>query len=220
MSSTERDSFGAVYPPRRQSESEERTERLLESAAKEFLEHGYEGARISEIARRSDVTTGAIYARWRSKNELLAAACDHILAQDLTEQRLRNLGAAEMQPHEMFAALGDSLMAPYDLREVMVQVFGSARNNESIRVCLQRFLNEDASQLGRLVDVAKEMGLCDPELSTAALSMLCQAIGIGIDLLLTSGLDDHHTPAPDEWSTLIARLIDAVQPAGSAASAE
>ena len=220
MSRPERDRFGAVYPPRRQSESEERTGRLLESAAQEFLERGYEGARISEIARRSSVTTGAIYARWRSKNDLLAAAVDHILAQDLTEQRLQSLGAAEMQPHEMFAALGDSLMAPYDLREVMVQVFGSARNNESIRACLDRFLNEDASQLGRLIDAAKELGFCDPELSTASVSMLCQALGIGIDLLLTSGLDDRHRPAADEWSKLISRLIDAVQPAESAAPTE
>ncbi|MDE0654205.1 MAG: TetR/AcrR family transcriptional regulator [bacterium] len=219
MSGPDRDRFGAVYRPRRRSESEERTEELLESAVEEFLERGYEGARISEIARRGGVTTGAIYARWRSKNDLLTAAVGHVLAQDLTEQRLQVLGAAEMQPHEMFLALGESLMAPFDLRDVMVQVFGSARNNESIRACLDRFLNEDAGQLGRLIDVAKEQGFCDPQLSTAALSLFCQAIGIGIDLLLTSGLDDHYRPAANDWSALIARVIDAVQPPKSVAPA-
>lgn len=213
MLTSEHDRYEGLYPPRRQTESEERTERLLQGAAKEFLERGYEGARISEIARRSGVTTGAIYARWRSKDEVLAAAVDHILAQDLTEERLQSLGATELQPHEMFAALGDSLMAPYDLRDVMVQVFGSARNNESIRVCLQRFLNEDHRQLSRLIDSAKEQGFCDSQLSTAALAMFCQALGIGVDLLLTSGLDDQQMPSAHEWSGLIARVIEAVVPA-------
>ena len=43
------------------------TARLLEVAAKEFIERGYEAARVSDIARRAGVTTGAIYARWPTR---------------------------------------------------------------------------------------------------------------------------------------------------------
>jgi AcrR family transcriptional regulator len=49
-------------------------ERLLAAAIAACLEHGYEGASISDIARRADVTTPAIYNYFGSKEELMVAA--------------------------------------------------------------------------------------------------------------------------------------------------
>ena len=37
-----------------------------------FAEKGYAGAGVAEIARRAGVTTGAIYSRYRGKDDLLA----------------------------------------------------------------------------------------------------------------------------------------------------
>ena len=39
-----------------------------------FLEKGYEGTRVAEIARRAGMTTGAIYGNFESKAHLLTAA--------------------------------------------------------------------------------------------------------------------------------------------------
>ena len=39
-----------------------------------FLEQGYERARVQDIARAAGLTTGAIYANYRDKSELLLAA--------------------------------------------------------------------------------------------------------------------------------------------------
>src|SRR5947207_4945892 len=46
-------------------------ERILTAAAEVFAERGYEGAAVSDIARRAGFTTGAIYGRFRDKAELL-----------------------------------------------------------------------------------------------------------------------------------------------------
>src|SRR5947209_17036059 len=46
-------------------------ERILAAAAEVFAERGYEGAAVSDIARRAGFTTGAIYGRFRDKAELL-----------------------------------------------------------------------------------------------------------------------------------------------------
>src|SRR5437588_9918723 len=46
-------------------------ERILAAAADVFAERGYEGAAVSDIARRAGFTTGAIYGRFRDKAELL-----------------------------------------------------------------------------------------------------------------------------------------------------
>lgn len=41
-----------------------------------FGEKGYEAARVADIARRSGLTTGALYARWLTKQELFLAAIE------------------------------------------------------------------------------------------------------------------------------------------------
>src|SRR5438128_11583520 len=46
-------------------------DRILKAAAEVFAERGYEGAAVSDIARRAGFTTGAIYGRFRDKAELL-----------------------------------------------------------------------------------------------------------------------------------------------------
>ena len=46
-------------------------DRLLAAAVEVFVEQGYEGARLQDIARTAGLTTGAIYANFRGKDELL-----------------------------------------------------------------------------------------------------------------------------------------------------
>src|SRR5437588_9810084 len=46
-------------------------DRILAAAAEVFAERGYEGAAMSDVARRAGFTTGAIYGRFRDKAELL-----------------------------------------------------------------------------------------------------------------------------------------------------
>ena len=50
------------------------TERLLDAAVAAFAEHGFEAATVSDIARRAGLTTGAIYARWTGKRDLIVDA--------------------------------------------------------------------------------------------------------------------------------------------------
>ena len=49
----------------------ERPDRLIAAAIEVFVEQGYEGARVQDIARAAGLTTGAIYANFRGKGELL-----------------------------------------------------------------------------------------------------------------------------------------------------
>ena len=198
--------------PSRRTSTEETTRRLLEIAAQEFMERGYEAARVNDIARGAGLTAGAVYARWHHKSDVLVAALEHVFEQILPDRRLKQSGTDALQPPDIMAILGASLLAHDELRDVMVQVFGSARNNEAIRACLQQFLNEEADQLGDIVEVGKSAGFCDSGLSTAAISLLCQAIGIGVHLLMSAGRDSRHVPAEDDWEALLWRLINAVSP--------
>ncbi len=59
--------------------------RLLDAASEVFLEKGYEGTRVAEIARRAGLTTGAIYGNFESKADLLTAALASVVDAALTE---------------------------------------------------------------------------------------------------------------------------------------
>ncbi len=49
-------------------------EQLLAAAARVVAARGYEGARVSEIAAEAGLSTGAIYAHYSGKADLLSAS--------------------------------------------------------------------------------------------------------------------------------------------------
>src|ERR1700745_950814 len=54
--------------------AEETRERLLLACADVFAPGGYDGTRVADIAMAADVSSGALYAHFGSKAELLVAA--------------------------------------------------------------------------------------------------------------------------------------------------
>src|SRR3954471_8564526 len=48
--------------------------RRLEAAARVFARRGYEGTKIMDVVREAGLSTGAVYGRFQSKNDLLRAA--------------------------------------------------------------------------------------------------------------------------------------------------
>lgn len=197
---------------RRRTTTAETTRRLLDAAVAEFVERGYEGALISNIARRAGVTTGAVYARWRGKNDVLVSALDHILEQLLPDRRIRDYGLDELPVSAMMEAWISSLLTSDGTKGILVQLYGSARSSPELEVRLQRFLNTQADQLGRLAERGVEEGFLDPELSAVATTRLIQAIGVGAHLLLSAGLEEHHHPSEQEWKALLARLMGGLRP--------
>ena len=190
----------------------ETTNRLLEAAAEEFVKRGYDSAGVSDIARNAGVTVGAIYARWSNKSEMMVAALDHILEQVLPEQRIKSLGLEDLPVPDLLQLWAADLLEPSASRDIFTQVFGSARNNPDVQSRLREHINESFSQLMRLVERAKDEGHADPELSTAAIALLLRAIGIGVHLVNSGGLDEDYAPSSSEWISLMKRLIEASGP--------
>ena len=50
--------------------------RILESARKEFLENGFEKASLKAICEGAGVTTGALYKRYKGKEDLFCAVVE------------------------------------------------------------------------------------------------------------------------------------------------
>src|SRR5438477_13074821 len=82
-------------------------ERLIAAAIEVFAEQGYEGARLQDIARTAGLTTGAVYANFRGKNELLSAAIG-----DRADVEMDSLlaEAHDHRPRALLELLGDRLV--------------------------------------------------------------------------------------------------------------
>lgn len=76
-----------VAPARRtQDERRARTrERLLDATVECLVELGWAGTSTTEVARRAGVSRGAQQHHYRTRNELVAAAVEHLLQRQRTE---------------------------------------------------------------------------------------------------------------------------------------
>ena len=133
----------------------------------------------------------------------MGAAVDYLLERILPDQRIADLGITELAAADIVMGWGASLLSADAVRDVLVQVFGSARNHPQVRHRLQRFVNEQATQTIRIIDRTKVEGACDRDLSTAAVALLCIAVGTGTHLLVSAGLRDRHIPSQHDWTALM-----------------
>ena len=72
---------------------------LIDAAVEEFAEKGYEATKVSDIAERAGVTTGALYGHFDGKLDLLMATLGaHFGRRFLAEGRRRRDAAVERGP--------------------------------------------------------------------------------------------------------------------------
>ena len=187
--------------------SNELTDRLLHAAAEVFAEKGYERAGVAEIARRAGVTTGAIYNRFGGKAELLLEAVDHHVP-DSFDNVLN--GASEsigrLPATKVRSTLGDHLLDDLDGGHgLFLEAVVAARRDPELAARLRERVADEGSRLGKLVDEGTSDGLLDPDLDQQAVVRLAHAIGFGMLLTRSMGLD---LPDPDHWHVVIGRVLD------------
>jgi len=114
----------------------ERKERaILDAARGVFVEHGFDGARMSEIARRANIGEGTIYSYYESKAELMLAVLQQFW-DGLT------LEATDVMASTKAEGFFDRLraLAQYHLNTVIVNAdfinltFALRRNNSEVSV--------------------------------------------------------------------------------------
>ena len=193
------------------------THRLLHAAAEVFAEKGYERAGVAELARRAGVTTGAIYSRYGGKAELLLEAVDHHVPDSI--DNILNGGSAVSSPTEALSSLGDHLLDPLAGGPALfLEAVVAARRDPELAERLRRRVAEEDRRLGKLVDEATTEGLFDPGLDEQSVVRLAHAIGCGMLLTRSMGLE---LPAAENWHEVINRVITGLAgpPTGETATA-
>jgi AcrR family transcriptional regulator len=183
--------------------------RLLDAAADVFCERGYEGTTVAEVARRAGLTTGAIYANFRDKAELLLQTIERDSAgviADMEAARDAGLSAADR-----LLLMARGMVADPDNTErlLFVEMFAAARRDPGVGRRVTEALAAMESEMTRMMERARHDGDVANEWDPATLARFCLSLGVGFTHLAVAGLPD---PDPAQWAALMERLLAAVRP--------
>ncbi|HEY8524789.1 MAG TPA: TetR/AcrR family transcriptional regulator [Acidimicrobiales bacterium] len=182
---------------------EETRNRLIEAAGRVFAERGFEGARIAEIAREAGLSSGAIYAHYGSKAELLLEAIRSHGADELNQL----LEGDELLPlPDVLLALGERLeRRPRADGSLLVEAVVAARRDPDLAAVLADHVGQREAFFATLVRHSQRRGDLDGDVSPEAVARLCFMIALGS--LVMRALDLPRTD-PDDWSALLHRIVD------------
>lgn len=173
---------------------------LLDAAARVFARQGYAGTKIQDIVREAGLSTGAVYGRFRSKDDLLRAA---VLARSA---RVANPQAAVSgRVADLIARAASISDAPLsDDEAVRLEAFVTARREPEVAAALADAQGAWRAAVEPLVEAALADGTVAHDIDPEAVLYLVRSLHLG--LLLQRGAG---APAPDAegWARLIDRIV-------------
>jgi AcrR family transcriptional regulator len=179
-------------------------ERLLAAAIEVFVEQGYEGARLQDIARTAGLTTGAVYANFRGKEELMFAAIGARVGVEVDALLAEAIGR---DPRAILEMLGDQLVQPRRQPPLLIDAIAAARRDDDLAAALRERLATREQVLVDVVERGKSDGSIDPALDSDAFARFGLTLAMGALVMRTLQID---APPEGAWHELISRLLDAL----------
>ncbi len=120
----------------------EHREHIIEAAGALFREKGFGGISVAEIMQAADLTHGGFYGHFASKDDLVAQACQRVMALAISNWEK----TAARDPDDSFAAL-------------LTRYLSTRHRDDPARGCVFAALGADAARSGPLVHDAFAEGL-------------------------------------------------------------
>ncbi|WP_052666351.1 TetR/AcrR family transcriptional regulator [Nitriliruptor alkaliphilus] len=182
--------------------------RILEAAAEVFAERGYDGARVQEIARRAGMTTGAIYAHFAGRHDLLLAATD-LHARTDAQQQLDALG--DVPAIAILAAIAPQLATDPQLgmRPMALEALVAGRRDGALGAIMRTKVESSNAELVGLVTRGQREGSIAGDLDPGTVAKFLNALLVGVAALAPVWEEDLDE---DAWSTLVGRVLAALGP--------
>lgn len=192
--------------------ADELRERLLRAAAAVFARQGYDGTKIMDIVRESGLSTGAVYGRFRSKNDLLREA---IVTHS---SRTARVGPEADRVADLITAVATRTDAPLsDAEALRLEAYVTARREAEVAAALDESYRVFRERMAPLVAEARVDGTVDDDVDPDAVLFLVRILNLGLLLHRGSGL-----PGPDAaaWRDLVDRIVGSFGRAATSADAD
>jgi AcrR family transcriptional regulator len=174
--------------------------RLLEAATRVFAREGYAGAKIRDIVHEAGLSTGAVYGRFRSKEDLLREA---VVSRSSGVAHVLPPGAARVADVITRAATWRD--APLsDDEAVRLEAFVTARREPDVAEAIAEARSRWRQAIQPLVEAAVADGTVAPDADPEAVLFFVQTLHLG--LLIQRGAGTA-APEPTGWNDLMARVV-------------
>jgi AcrR family transcriptional regulator len=183
---------------------DETRERLLDAAVRVFELEGYGGATVAQIAREAGVSSGAIYAHYSTKAELLVDALrahkERATAALFPPGRRTNVAG-------VLAALGARLgTRDHEATALLAEALFASRRDAELAQVLATALGERERLMAALISRGQAAGELTGDVSPEAAARFALMLGLGSMLVQTLDLPETN---PGEWTAFIHRVIAA-----------
>lgn len=189
-------------------ESEATRARLVEATIELLNRGGNHSLRLADVAKETGVAVSTIYAHFRDRTDLVAAAR---LAQFRAhaDEALRAVDVALDHTTDQQSLAGlllwPTLLAPDDegsrtRRWDRIEAIADARHIPELAEQIEQLQSTFTRRATELTRRAQELELIDPDLDPAALALFTQVMRLGLTLWDLSG---DARPTPEAWVKVI-----------------
>ena len=177
-------------------------EQLLDAASRVFAREGYEGTKIMDIVREARLSTGAVYGRFRSKNDLLREAIIRSTA------ALQHGGEGAARVADVLNR-GTRIITGHltDNEAVRLEAYVTARREPEVAQALAEAHDRWREAVLPLYEAALADGTLRPDADPEAVMFLFRTLWLGVLLHRGSGLP---SPDPAAWDALLQILADSL----------
>jgi len=173
---------------------------LLDAAARVCARKGYDGTRILDIVREAGLSTGAVYGRFSSKDDLLRQAVITRSIPRLHPTATGGTRVADMVQRGAELHEGDLS----DGQALLLETYAAARREPQVRAAVVGADQAWRRAAAPLVETARADGTVADDVDPEAVLFFVRTLRLG--LLLQQGA---HVSVPDpvSWGELIARVV-------------
>jgi AcrR family transcriptional regulator len=180
---------------------DELRERLLAAAARVFALKGYDGTKIMDVVRESGLSSGAVYGRFRSKNDLLREAVVTRAANAATL-----LDPAAERVADLITGYAANTDGPLNEFEALrLEAYVTARREPEVAAAIREAYVAWQASMMTLLDSARDDGTLAPDVDPEHVLFLVRILTLGLMLHRGSG-----APGPqdnDGWNRFVARVV-------------
>ena len=167
--------------------AEERRQEILDAARRVFVDKGYDNATMNDIAAAADLSAGSIYRYFENKRDLIAAASNACIDEDL------EVWSTELPegitPGEAFLALGQQTKADFaaegrtDECVLRLESYLACYRDAELRDRIVPKMEESVRLLADFVRAAQDSGEFDASIDAEQFARLLHAFGAGTGAL-------------------------------------
>lgn len=181
--------------------------RLVEAAAEVFAEQGFDRARVQEIARRAGMTTGAIYANFTGKGDLLVEAIDQASTPEI-DRLMGERGLSGSAP-EILVRMGESITdaRTWHGEQLLFEAIVAARRDSDVAAMLSRQIEAKLGRFEALVALGKAEGSIVSDVDADSVAKLSMSIALGFLILDLLGIG---APSRAGWEDVIDRIVGTI----------